>query len=225
MAAVDVAVLPFKILPDLDHTAVEPEPHEEVQNNPKRWRVDIGTDVFITGLFERHAGRERNIPVVRTGSIAAMPEEKIDIAQPGEGPRLIDAYLVETHSVGGLSGSPVFANPMDLTRTGSNIALQTIHIWIGLVSAHWQFDQDKNEAEQVNSGIAIVTPKQSVLEVFQHSELIKMREAEKKRRAKNTAPTLDDAQKPKRKNRDIAIPSISQKFFDDLTKATKRDDK
>jgi len=222
--AVDVAVLPFKILPDLDHTILDPEPHQDVSDNPKRWVIDVGTDVFITGLFQRHAGRERNIPIIRTGSIAALPEEKIDIAQSGEGERLIRAYLVETHSVAGLSGSPVFANPMNLARIESKIALQAMHVWIGLVSAHWQLDQDKSESEQVNSGIAIVTPKESVLEVFQdHPELIKMREAEKKRRAKNTAPKFDDA-KPKRKNRDVEITPIERgKFFDALTKATKRD--
>lgn len=222
-AAIDVAVLPFKILPDLDHTVLDPEPHQDVRDNPQRWRLDVGTDIFITGLFMRHAGRERNIPIVRTGNIAAMPEEKIDIAQPGEGERLIRAYLVETHSVGGLSGSPVFANPTNLARIEAKIALQSMHIWIGLVSAHWQYDQDKNEAEQLNSGIAIVTPKESVLEVFQNPELIKMREAEKKRRAKTTAPKFDDA-KPKRKNRDVLVPPISrEKFFDALEKATKRD--
>jgi hypothetical protein len=81
----------------------------------------------------------------------------------------------------------------------------------------------RRESEQRNSGIAIVSPRESVLEVLQHPRLIEMREAEKKKRAKATAPTLDDAQKPKQRNRDIEIPPVGRrKFFDDLVKATRK---
>jgi hypothetical protein len=92
-----------------------------------------------------------------------------------------------------------------------------------VISAHWQFDVDKAESAQRNSGIAIVSFRESVLEVLQHPRLIEMREVEKKKRAKATAPTLDDAQKPKRRNRDIEIPPVNRgRFFGDLTKATRK---
>lgn len=224
--AIDVAVLPFKALPDLDHTALEPEVYDMLLGEPSakhRWRIDIGTDVFITGLFLRHFGRERNIPIIRTGTIAALPEEPIEIGQEGE-ERRVKAYLIETHSIGGLSGSPVFANPMNIETQDERSELRTMHIWIGLVSAHWQFDQDKTEAQQLNSGIAIVSPRESVLEVLRlHPRLIEMRRQEKTRRMAKDAPTLDDAQRAKRKTRDVPIPPVARKkFFEDLEKVTDR---
>ncbi len=49
--AVDIAVLPLKISPEADHTALDFEPSPRVEAEPTRWWFDIGTDVFITGLF------------------------------------------------------------------------------------------------------------------------------------------------------------------------------
>jgi hypothetical protein len=154
-----------------------------------------------------------------------MPEEKIDIGEDGK-ERLIRAYLVEAHSIGGLSGSPVFANPMTLDRKGMMLHLTAMHIWIGLVSAHWQIDQDKAEALQRNSGIAIVSPKESVLEVLQHPKLVDMRDKEIQRRRKESAPTLDDAMhsQSSKQGKRIPIPTRDQ-FMRDLKKATRKREK
>jgi hypothetical protein len=221
--AIDVAAIPFKLSPDVDHSALEPEVYEMALEQ-KQWHIDVGTDVFITGLFQRREGNRRNIPIVRTGTIAAMPDEPIFLKLSKKGKEhSIRAYLIETHSIGGLSGSPVFANPMDVAIKQGRIALRTIHPWIGLVSGHWQFDEDSDERDKLNSGIAIVSPRESVLEVLEtNPALIEMRAKEKERKRKNEAPQLDEAYQP-RKTRDIPIPPISrEKFFEDLTKATNR---
>ena len=42
--------------------------------------------------------------IVRTGNIASMPEEAVDLGSSGSQ----EVYLVESRSIGGLSGSPVF---------------------------------------------------------------------------------------------------------------------
>jgi hypothetical protein len=197
--AMDVAVLPFEPLPELGHSIHPLFESPEFEIEPQRWRIDIGTDVFIPGLFLRHRGRQRNIPILRTGTIAALPDkmEPVDIGDESTGEeRNIRAYLIETHSLGGLSGSPVFANPIDIVSKGPQLALQALHIWIGVVSAHWDFDQDRTEQGKINSGIAIVSPKESVLEVLQHPRLIEMREQEVKRRKRGSAPTMDDAGEP-----------------------------
>jgi hypothetical protein len=49
------------------------------------------------GLFSEHQGAERNIPIVRVGNIAAMPEEPVLTTSWGA----IDAYLIEARSIGG----------------------------------------------------------------------------------------------------------------------------
>jgi len=69
-------------------------------------RVEHGDEVSIAGLFSSHAGNLRNIPIVRTAHVAALRDEPV-LNRDGH---LMDAYLVECRSIGGLSGSPVFYN-------------------------------------------------------------------------------------------------------------------
>jgi hypothetical protein len=70
--------------------------------------IGIGDEVFAVGLFNQKWGNERNIPIMRTGIIASMPEEPL----LGEIDTPYDAYLAELRSIGGLSGSPVFVYSM-----------------------------------------------------------------------------------------------------------------
>jgi hypothetical protein len=65
--------------------------------------LGVGDEVFITGLFTKVTETTKNIPIVRTGTVAMMPGEEIPF-----GNNLIEAYLIESRSIGGLSGSPVF---------------------------------------------------------------------------------------------------------------------
>jgi hypothetical protein len=65
----------------------------------------LGDEVFITGAFVGRIGEHKNIPVVRIGNIAALPQEPLEFASPRR-----PAYLLETRSLGGISGSPVFLN-------------------------------------------------------------------------------------------------------------------
>jgi hypothetical protein len=99
----DVAILPIGLKGDWDHgfipiaIAVNADVIRERQ-------ISLGDEVFLTGLFIPHYGVNRNIPIIRVGNIACMPEEPVKTKDYG----LIDAYLIEARSVGGLSGSPVF---------------------------------------------------------------------------------------------------------------------
>jgi hypothetical protein len=68
----------------------------------------LGDEMFICGAFVGRVGYRKNIPVVRIANVAAMPEEPIDFASPKQ-----PAYLIETRSLGGTSGSPVFLNLQD----------------------------------------------------------------------------------------------------------------
>jgi hypothetical protein len=70
-----------------------------------RWDIGIGDEVFFPGLFVHHSGQGQNLPIIRTGTIAAMRDEPIE-TEAGS----ISAYLVEARSIGGHSGSPVFVN-------------------------------------------------------------------------------------------------------------------
>ena len=69
----------------------------------KEYNLGVGDEVFITGLFTKITETTKNVPIVRTGTVAMMPDEPIPF-----GDSFIDAYLIESRSIGGLSGSPVF---------------------------------------------------------------------------------------------------------------------
>ncbi|UGX92881.1 serine protease [Bradyrhizobium barranii subsp. barranii] len=77
----------------------------------ERLHMGLGDELVIAGLFRSHYGQHRNIPIIRIGNISMMPGEPI-WTKIGS----LTAYLVETRSIGGLSGSPVFVNrsPMQI---------------------------------------------------------------------------------------------------------------
>ncbi len=89
----------------------------------KEYNLGVGDEVFITGLFTKITETTKNVPIVRTGTVAMMPDEPIPF-----GDTFIDAYLIESRSIGGLSGSPVFVREtitiqvgLERSQRGSNI--------------------------------------------------------------------------------------------------------
>jgi hypothetical protein len=75
--------------------------------------IGVGDDLFMVGRFANHSGTKRNLPTVRFGAIAMMPEEPIiDSGYEQE------TFLAEIHTVPGYSGSPVFVHiPADRLKT------------------------------------------------------------------------------------------------------------
>ena len=66
--------------------------------------IGMGDDTFMVGRFITHEGKQRNTPSLRFGSIAMLPFEKVKLANG----YMQEAFLVETRSLSGYSGSPVF---------------------------------------------------------------------------------------------------------------------
>src|SRR5258705_8778907 len=60
---------------------------------------------MITGLFLGHHGKSRNVPIVRFGTVSAMPGELLESTYTNKPHQ---SYVIESRSLGGLSGSPVF---------------------------------------------------------------------------------------------------------------------
>jgi hypothetical protein len=129
--------------------------------------IGIGNEVFFAGLFIRHTETKRNEPIVRAGMIAAMPE-KIETRY---GPQ--HAFLIETRSIGGFSGSPVFVNA-GFWRFDEEGQLKLrskfrMHYLIGVISGHWEVGEEiqtvggATERASMNMGIAKVTPMEKVL--------------------------------------------------------------
>lgn len=79
--------------------------------------LGAGDDTFMVGRFISHAGRQRNTPSLRFGSIAMLPFEKVRL----ENGFMQEAFLVETRSISGYSGSPVFVYRPTQKTTAFNI--------------------------------------------------------------------------------------------------------
>jgi len=159
--------------------------------------IGCGDEVHICGLLTRHFGVTRNVPIVRTGNIAAMPEEPVDLGTYGKH----YVYLIEGRSIGGLSGSPVFLTPPPFRIIDDGIRQTTgqrveylLGINIGLFEVMAHADRipdtplDRREAflETMSAGIAVVVPIQRVVEILQGEEFVKTNTEAAKRLTRET---------------------------------------
>jgi hypothetical protein len=109
----DLAVAPVD-LPKYKHDYISISSETFIYPNQIGSTIGAGTDVFMVGRFVSHAGKQRNTPSLRFGSIAMLPFEKVRL-QNGF---MQEAFLVETRSISGYSGSPVFVyKPLQVTTT------------------------------------------------------------------------------------------------------------
>jgi hypothetical protein len=176
--------------------------------------VGIGDEVVIIGAFVGRVGHKSNIPIVRIGNIAAMPEEPVEFGSPRR-----PAYLIETRSLGGISGSPVFSHILNLKRWAqwsgavvprqpkrqiSDPAIRTPYNLIGMIigahSARY-FSDFIAEAEtdlrsaspdvEFNAGISVAIPAALIVEFFQMDPVRTPRDAaiEERRRRSGYKPT------------------------------------
>lgn len=164
-------------------------------------KIGVGDEVFFTGLFVNHFGTKRNLPIVRIGNIAMMPEEKIPTKKFGS----IEAYIVEARSIGGLSGSPAFVHLGGARQVGGTIQIgggSTFHL-LGLMHGHWDLSIDESNTdviasdsikkEAVNMGMAIVVPAEKIMEIINQDDNKKTREKLVKKEQEKVLPVEDGA--------------------------------
>jgi hypothetical protein len=103
--------------------------------------------------------------------VAMVPESKILVSNFGE----MGAFLIESRSIGGLSGSPVFV----LDHKKKRVLL------LGVVQGHYDvrnetiidFSTEKDGIEAgINTGIAVVTPSEKLIGLFNNPALQKKAE-------------------------------------------------
>jgi hypothetical protein len=161
--------------------------------------ISIGSDVYFAGLFINHYGKQRNEPIARSGTLASMPKELISHME-------LDwrAYLVESRSIGGLSGSPVLVHQSPYMQQGKTLVARKpgSQAWflLGIMRGHWDerieivsadgepqpigSSLQLSKIEAVNMGIAIVIPIEAVLPLANECAY---RELERRRTAAETA--------------------------------------
>ncbi len=186
-STVDVAVLAWAPSIDTYDVGLVHINSAVTQELIERENIGVGDEVFVTGLFTNHYGEQRNLPIVRTGNVALMSEERVHSNIFGE----MEAYLIESRSIGGLSGSPVFVQKFPVKVSGGKIftsAAGHVFFWLGLIHGHWDVKPTITahdevvdsipEAEKVNMGIAIVVPATKIAEVINQPFFADQRESE-----------------------------------------------
>jgi hypothetical protein len=199
----DVAVMPFAIQPDHDIVSVGVEDLFLTKENFGKYKIGVGDQVFITGLFSPADGRKRNIPIVRHGNVAMLPTEPI---QTDYG--YAEVYLIEARSIGGLSGSPVFVRETVAMRVkvrGEQVLVGATarQQLLGLMHGHWDIKESEmnnatftmpDEGRGVNMGIGIVVPATKILETIRQPEIEQMRKkVEDDHRKSALSPRTDSA--------------------------------
>lgn len=163
--------------------------------------VQVGDEVFFTGLFSESTGSTRNLPIARFGRLSRIADEPITMTQwGGTSMAKVRAHLVESLSWGGASGSPVFARRQTIepiTRNGRPQGVKFDYVvgLLGLVTGHWDLERkalvkrssescsvglEEDDAEldvriSLNSGIAIVTPASYISALLRREDVVKQR--------------------------------------------------
>lgn len=165
--------------------------------------LGAGDDTFMVGRFISHGGKQRNTPSLRFGSIAMLPFEKVKL----EGGHMQEAFLVETRSISGYSGSPVFVyrpteeamfiqpNPYSSEYIESNSKSITnlvgspalLGIDCGHVRQYRKIVDGRNISHphgwkvEANTGMAIVIPAWRLRDLLDIEDLVMQREQKNKR--------------------------------------------
>jgi hypothetical protein len=196
----------------------------------KEYEVGIGDEVVVSGLFTRRTGRQKNIPIVRFGNIASMPSEPIHDSETGLD---FSAYLVEFRSIGGLSGSPVFAylGPGRISPRGKIVRPEhrAFVCLLGVVRGHWNHKEPipfqtahEDEIGNINWGVGVVTPISELEPILNSEEFVKERENLDQKFLERQSPVSDMAEDEKakftQKDFETALKKVSRKIEPEKSK-------
>ena len=176
--SVDIACIPC--LPDkvrFDYKYL-PESYLTTRELFTQNHIQEGDDVFFTGLFLGHFGKNKNYPIVRFGKVAMIPDEQVE----WDG-TLMDLYLMEAQSFEGNSGSPVFFY-LEKTRNSGVFNSGNKVLLAGIVQGNFSKGSmvTMNETGDVsftidNIGISAVVPAYKLHEVLYSKDLIDQRKS------------------------------------------------
>lgn len=164
----------------------------------KTWDIGIGDELRAIGLFASRTGNQRNIPVVRSGIISAMPEEPVEVVIDEKHSKF-NAYIAEMRSIGGLSGSPVFVLVESFRRPREDKSVRLLtgigyhYFLIGMIRGHYGYKTKdiqnviNLDLKQFHSGMAFLTPIQEVLDVLYREDFVKQRKENDKKQIKDNS--------------------------------------
>lgn len=147
----------------------------------QEYGVNIGDILYMTGLFNKSFGINRNTPMLRSGMIAGLPDGTIPSRWHDSSIRNIKGTIIELKSIGGHSGSPVYINlglPRYDTSGKLNFYVDGYRIYLfGLLQGHWDENlpgDTRNNMEPLNLGMGIVISADTILKFINSPESQKL---------------------------------------------------
>lgn len=148
-----------------------------------------GDTVSAIGLYTSHHGLEKNRPVLRTGTLAALADEPLYTKRG-----YAKAYLIELRTFAGLSGSPVYQMNQPVRIKGGQLEHRNEDMTHGiplgvLVGYHCVEDKDdiisvprfgpqesgasgeEYSADERNTGFGVVIPIERTFEIFERDDV------------------------------------------------------
>jgi hypothetical protein len=199
----------------------------------RKFNVGAGDDVFMIGRFRKHAGTDKNLPIVMFGNIATMNEEPIYN-------RFInkkqESYLVEMRSMHGFSGSPVLLHIPNMSFRWTKIKdneynFVTAHSYKGLLGIQWgriryeemakDLDTGRDVLIELDSAMAGVVPVSKLMDLIDSEEMIEMRkndDEEARKKNEESGVDLTSFKKPKLKKDE----GITKEEFEDALRKIAR---
>jgi len=143
--------------------------------------IGVGEGTFMVGRFISHEGKQRNTPSMRFGNIAMMPDEPV----PHPLNHDQESFLVETRSIGGYSGSPVFVH-IPLSEARFDGYPRGVVFLLGIDWGHipmyekvvdkYGLDHPDGWRVKSNTGMAAVVPAWRLNDLLNIPELVAQRE-------------------------------------------------
>jgi hypothetical protein len=229
---------------DLAITPIDPDPElykfgylspvsesfmtKEIQDNIG---LGPGDETFTVGRFIARNERQSNAPIVRFGHVSGLRPELITQERKVNGVHFAqESFLVESHSISGFSGSPVFvwipvertadiADPKarsEFRKLARSTAMRPREYFLGVDWGHLE--------DTAPPGMAGVVPAWKLVELLNIDEVIEMRRKKEESESKTVRGKLDIRASHTQKTRaglEIPVPTKSS-FMRDLDKATRK---
>ena len=140
--------------------------------------------IIFPSLLLNFMGSTQNYPVIRDGSIALIPEEKVPLRYKVGNREIIteqEVILIDAISIPGASGSPVFLWPGPRIMGKSFNVGGTQPFLLGIMHGFYYANprdildiqtSDSKKMFQENSGIAIIFPSWKLLEILESKPLV-----------------------------------------------------
>jgi hypothetical protein len=174
--ASDLATAPFAAQPSEWDIAQIPLAVFVSPDMVNKGEVVEGDPVLFAGLFVQYAGSSRLEPIVRSGSIAMLPEDMIGttLHKPGH------IYLADTHVFNGNSGSPMFVD-VDKFKATIGYDYRLLGVVAGEVYETDDFQLKVSSTFEgtvkANSGISMIVPADDLKQLLLSSALQEQRDA------------------------------------------------